>query len=190
MELSLQTLDFQKLKKQCLSGNDQAWEKLFGYFHKESTAIAQYQFRFNEATAEDITQDILIKLVKNLSKITNIRAWLQKSVRNRCIDHFRKKKEVLWENLPEIISKDKTCEMEQMEMLSMLKECISQLHERCQLILHLKFLEGYNQKEISHKIGLPYSQIPVNQSRCLQKLRKIIEKKYPHVLDFLETQQA
>ena len=36
-------------------------------------------------------------LVKNLNSITNISAWLNRAMRNRCIDYLRKKKEILQE---------------------------------------------------------------------------------------------
>ena len=59
-----------------------------------------YYFTNNKQDAEDITQDVLVKLWHNFSTLKKrfVKSWIIKVTRNTCIDFSRKKKE----NVPAI----------------------------------------------------------------------------------------
>jgi RNA polymerase sigma-70 factor (ECF subfamily) len=78
----------------CLEGNREAWEMLI---RKYSSKIFNLTFQFCGIyqEAEDLTQEIFIKLFKRLSRYSfqkSFDAWLFALARNHCIDYYRKHK--------------------------------------------------------------------------------------------------
>jgi uncharacterized protein (UPF0216 family) len=51
----------------------------------------------------------------------------------------------------------------------------------------LRFLESESQKDISLIIDQLYNQIPMQQSRCLKKLKELLEEENPHIWEALQT---
>ena len=42
-------------------------------------------------------------------------------------------------------------------------------------------------KKISEIINIPYNQIPVQQARCVSKLKQLLEKKEPNIWEGLKS---
>src|SRR6266849_7398459 len=84
----------------CLKGDDGAWEDIVGRYWRKVFNLA-YKFVGRHDEAEDLTQDIFLKIFRALhtfDRRANFQTWLISISRNFCIDHYRsvrKEREVM-----------------------------------------------------------------------------------------------
>ena len=79
------------LIEQCLSGDQQAWEIIVRQNWRKVFNVA-YKFVGKHDEAEDLTQDIFLKIFKALNTFdrrANFQTWIISISRNLCIDHYR-----------------------------------------------------------------------------------------------------
>src|SRR5205085_8354286 len=79
------------LIERCLAGDQVAWEEIVRLHRRKVFNIA-YKFVGKHDLAEDLTQDIFLKLYKSLDTFdrrANFQTWLISVSRNLCIDHYR-----------------------------------------------------------------------------------------------------
>jgi RNA polymerase sigma-70 factor (ECF subfamily) len=80
-----------ELIERCLSGDQQAWEQIVRLHWRKVFNVA-YKFVGKHDEAEDLTQDIFLKIFKSLSTFdrrANFQTWLISVSRNFCIDRYR-----------------------------------------------------------------------------------------------------
>src|SRR6186713_3047079 len=79
------------LIERCLVGDQVAWEQIVrGHWRKVFNLAYKFVGRHDEA--EDLTQDIFLKIFKALhtfDRRANFQTWLISISRNLCIDHYR-----------------------------------------------------------------------------------------------------
>src|SRR6187399_3012976 len=79
------------LIERCLNGDQQAWEQIVRQHWRKVFNVA-YKFVAKHDEAEDLTQDIFLKIFKSLDTFdrrANFQTWLISVSRNLCIDHYR-----------------------------------------------------------------------------------------------------
>jgi DNA-directed RNA polymerase sigma subunit (sigma70/sigma32) len=82
-----------QIVERCLSGDDGAWEELI---HTHGRRVYSICFRFtgSEAEAQDLAQDVFLRLYKSLASFRphegSFQVWLARMARNLLIDHYRK----------------------------------------------------------------------------------------------------
>src|SRR3954468_12798224 len=79
------------LIEQCLSGDQAAWETIVRQNWRKVFNVA-YKFVGKHDEAEDLTQDIFLKIFKALrtfDRRANFQTWIVSISRNLCIDHYR-----------------------------------------------------------------------------------------------------
>src|SRR5207237_7451560 len=75
----------------CLHGDEIAWERLVA-MHRRKVFNVAYKFVGRHEEADDLTQDIFLKVFRSLSTFdrrANFQTWLISVSRNLCIDHYR-----------------------------------------------------------------------------------------------------
>src|SRR5262245_22719639 len=75
----------------CLKGDQRAWDDIVRLYWRKVFNVA-YKFVVRQDEAEDLTQDIFLKLFKSLKTFdrrANFSTWLISVSRNLCIDHYR-----------------------------------------------------------------------------------------------------
>jgi RNA polymerase sigma-70 factor (ECF subfamily) len=80
-----------RLIEQCLEGDQVAWEQIVRQNWRKVFNVA-YKFVGKHEEAEDLTQDIFIKIFKALATFdrrANFQTWIVSISRNLCIDHYR-----------------------------------------------------------------------------------------------------
>ena len=88
----MQTTDAE-LVKGCLAGDHAAWETIVRQYHQRIYNLA-YRFtgRFDEA--EDLTQEIFLKVYRTLASYRSesgaLVTWIIRVGRNHIIDHYRR----------------------------------------------------------------------------------------------------
>src|SRR3954469_1737942 len=79
------------LIEQCLAGDQTAWEQIVQQ-HRRKVFNLAYKFVGRHDEAEDLAQDIFLKIFKALhtfDRRANFQTWLISISRNLCIDHYR-----------------------------------------------------------------------------------------------------
>src|SRR5919112_1131750 len=77
--------------QRCLQGDQSAWEEIVRQ-HRRKVFNVAYKFVGKHDEAEDLTQDIFLKIFKSLDTFdrrANFQTWLISVSRNLCIDHYR-----------------------------------------------------------------------------------------------------
>src|SRR5215207_7168145 len=88
---SVSTDAIDTLIQRCLGGDQTAWEDIVRQHRRKVFNIA-YKFTGRHDEAEDLTQDIFLKIFKSLhtfDRRANFQTWLVSVSRNLCIDHYR-----------------------------------------------------------------------------------------------------
>jgi RNA polymerase sigma-70 factor (ECF subfamily) len=82
-----------RLVRQCMAGDSHAWQQLVVFQHRRIYAIC-YRFTGSNTDAEDLTQDVFLKLFKNLASFDthkgSFQTWITTLARNLLVDHFRR----------------------------------------------------------------------------------------------------
>lgn len=144
-----------------------------------------YRMLGNQMEAEDVVQDVFIKLWKmnmRLGEYNSIEALAKTMVKNGSIDQIRKSKLTGNGNNGSFSfsqSEDPSPheQMERSETASILDGIISRLPENYSELIRLRDIEGLSYEEISEKVHLNINAIRVNISRA-RKMVRIEFKKY------------
>jgi RNA polymerase sigma-70 factor (ECF subfamily) len=89
---SLQPGSPEALIDRCLAGDQSAWDAIVKLYWRRVFNVA-YKFVARHDEAEDLTQDIFIRVYKSLGTFdrrANFQSWLISVSRNLCIDHYRR----------------------------------------------------------------------------------------------------
>ena len=129
------------------------------------------------ATAEDILQDVFVKLQKRLGEFQDpakIEGWLFLVARNAVIDHYRTKKPTLEvpESLPVELSATEAIELE--ELHTRLAEVIQSLPKEYREAFVLTAFEGMSQEELAKHLGISVSGAKSRVQRARERLRELV----------------
>jgi len=84
------------LVRRCVAGDAVAWEEIVQRYHRRVFNLC-YRFAGTSDDAQDLTQDVFIKMYRTLSSYDVERGafmtWLTTMTRNLLVDHFRKTKQ-------------------------------------------------------------------------------------------------
>ncbi len=151
-------------------------DKIFNY--------ALYMSR-NRMDAEDITQEVMIRIWKNINKFNfyAARAWIMRTTHNLCIDNLRQKgkqsqREVLIDDyLSERIEDHNSLgSPEKVLTGSMIDETIKSAIEQLPHIHKSPFvlyeIQGFKYREISKILDIPLNSVKVNILRARKQLQK------------------
>ena len=84
------------LVRRCVSGDAAAWQEIVQRYHRRIYNIC-YRFAGSADDAQDLTQEVFIKMYRTLSSYDMERGgfmtWITTITRNLLVDHFRKSKQ-------------------------------------------------------------------------------------------------
>jgi RNA polymerase sigma-70 factor (ECF subfamily) len=96
-ELQKERLAERKLVRRCLLGDDVAWEEIVHGYSRRIFNLC-YRYTSHRAEAEDLTQEIFIRICQNLrsfrSDTGSFRNWAMRLSRNLIIDRYRKSRRI------------------------------------------------------------------------------------------------
>ncbi|MFT4678799.1 MAG: RNA polymerase sigma-70 factor (family 1) [Flavobacteriales bacterium] len=144
--------------------------KLFGF------ALRYVQ---NRQVAEDIVQDIMLKVWDNkneLEEIKNIEAWCMTLTRNRSLDHLKAKSSKtseLNDNHMSLVS-DSTPDkaLERKEVMTKIKEVVDKLPIKQREVVELRDFKGFSYKEIAEIVGTDINLVKVNLHRARKAIKE------------------
>ena len=86
-------LDWSQIVRRCMDGDSGAWAELVRTHHRRVYGLC-YRFTNNPSDAEDLTQDVFLKVYSNLSSFDNgrgsLQVWITTMTRNLLVDNFRR----------------------------------------------------------------------------------------------------
>ena len=138
----------------------------------------------DEEDAKDSVQDLYLKLWENkqtLMEVENMSSYTMKILRNLCLDKLRKKRETELEMCDYVSMQDNTSlykNIEQKNMIKVIKQYINQLPELQRTIVRLRDVEGYEIKEIAYITASTENAVSANLSRARQKIRNYLEQDF------------
>ena len=155
---------------------DQHKNKIYNY--------SLYMVR-NQMDAEDVTQEVMIRIWRNINKFKFIaaRAWIMRTTHNLCLDYLRRRsrkynREVLIDDqLSEKIGDERNSMMpdkvlNQNIIDENIKKAIENLGENLRSPFVLYELQGFKYKEISKILDIPLNSVKVNILRARKQLQK------------------
>lgn len=130
----------------------------------------------SEADAEDILQDVFLKVHGSLGSLAEerrLQAWIYRITRNAVIDHYRQRRTVeLPTELPDDADADPS-DGPRAQLSTCLARFIQRLPPRYREIMQLTELEGLTQEEAAARLGLSLSGAKSRVQRAREQLRQM-----------------
>jgi len=179
-------VQIERIIEECLEGKEGAWKMLVDSYSKRVFNMA-YQFAGSYEEAEDLTQEIFLKLYSSLPKYDlekNFSAWFLTLARNYMIDNYRKTK---WEKKTRdefnehLLSSDAFDSPEngmvREESKKLIWESLNHLSPEIRMAVILRDIQGKKYEEIAEIINLPLGTVKSRVNRGRLQLAKILKEK-------------
>jgi RNA polymerase sigma factor (sigma-70 family) len=173
-----QALTDSELVARCRAGDQQAWAELVDRFSRYVYAISVQAFRLSDADAEDVFQEVFARAYQHLDGLRDdaaVRPWLAQLTRRLCIDRLRasaRERPTTDEEL-ELAGSEETLTL--LEEALTVHEALAEVPEHCREILDRFFARDESYKTIGEALDLPSGTIASRISRCLARLRELLE---------------
>lgn len=187
-------LDDIEVVRRCREGDDEAWELLIARY-KQRVFYLSYQFVGDFAEAEDLVQEVFLKLYGTLDRFDDrqsFKAWMTAVTRNFLIDHYRrhhKQKRLLQggdEALRTIADKSPSPvrRVERRERAELLRKGLDALPDTLRQAVVLRDVQGLAYDEIARELRIPVGTVKsrINRGRCelAAALRSELKELFPH----------
>ncbi|MCX6718308.1 MAG: RNA polymerase sigma factor [Candidatus Staskawiczbacteria bacterium] len=182
-----QLTEDKKLIQQYLKGDSSSLDFLIEKYLKTIYSFV-YKNVGSPTDAEDITQEVFVKVWKNMKKFDqnkNFRPWIFQIAKNTSIDYLRKKKSIpfsRFENekgqnlLVDNIAEKPLNLLENLSDKKTIAVAMQNLTEKEQKIINLRHVEGLSFREIAETFEESVNTIKSRYRRTLSSLRKSIKK--------------
>lgn len=145
-----------------------------------SPRLYRYAMRLlgDVATAEDCVSETFSRFLKALQAGRGPRDYLQaylfRTAHNLVADYYRRQPvtEELDDDLPELETTEETADLNLSQRR--VRDALHQLTEDQQQVVSLKFLEGWENREIARALDKPVGAVKSLQHRALAQLQKIL----------------
>jgi RNA polymerase sigma-70 factor (ECF subfamily) len=175
------------LIERCLNGDQQAWEQIVRQHWRKVFNVA-YKFVAKHDEAEDLTQDIFLKIFKSLDTFdrrANFQTWLISVSRNLCIDHYRsvrKERETIDRDVdpgdlsPVSHEVSPYAALEQRDRVALLREAMAALPETLRTAVLLRDIRELSYQEIADTLQLPEGTVKSRINRGRTELARQIKR--------------
>ncbi len=179
--------DEKDLVERCRKGDDEAWREMVDHLGQRVYSVA-YHFSLKREDAEELSQEIFLKVFENLHRYDGsypLLAWVVSLARNLCIDRYRRKKRersfrfVSDEAVAPLLKSDDdpAAEALRRERTKILFWALSEIPEDLAEILVLRDLEGLAYEEIGKSLELPDGTVKSRLFRARAEVaRKVRER--------------
>ena len=173
--------------ERCLHGDQAAWEQIVRLYWRKVFNVA-YKFVGRHDMAEDLTQDVFLKLYKSLNTFdrrANFQTWLISVSRNLCIDHYRsvrKERETVNQDVDASelspISTDTPADrqLEQRDRVVLLRQALDKLAPTLRSAVMLRDIHELTYQEIADQLHLPEGTVKSRINRGRTELARQIQK--------------
>lgn len=155
--------------------------------HRHSDAVYRFSRSIlgNAEDAEDATQEILLKLWRNVSDVSTMRAqgWIMKTTRNHCLNVLRQRSRVAavlsdgdggLEGIMDEKNRGGETVIYGSELRSRIDDALNLLPEKLKSVFVLYEVNGMKYREISECLDIPINSVKVYLSRSRSRLKEIL----------------
>lgn len=164
-------------------GDAHAWNTIVERYERLVWSVVR-GFRLGEATAADVCQTVWLRLVENCQRIREpdrLPAWLCATAKNECLRTVRTQQRTIPSDFDYDLVDHDAGELDTTllrdEQLERLAAAFDELADDCRRLLRLLVTDPpLDYDTISELIGRPKGSIGPTRARCLEKLRRILER--------------
>ena len=164
-------------------GDSQAWSEIVDRYERLVWSVVR-GYRLDEAASSDVSQTVWLRLVENCDRIRDperLPGWLATTARNEALRLVRANKrtipsefefDLVDESLPDL-----DASLIKEERLRRLVEAFNEMGDDCQKLLRLLTTDPpLDYDAIAELIDRPKGSIGPTRARCIEKLRRIMER--------------
>ena len=179
--------DIEALIRRCLRGDQLAWDAIVKQYWRKVFNVA-YKFVAKHDEAEDLTQDIFLKIFKSLDTFdrrANFQTWLISISRNLCIDHYRsvrKERETIDRAVdandltPTSPEPGPIAALEHRDRVALLRQAMSALPDTLRTAVLMRDIQELSYQEIADRLRLPEGTVKSRINRGRTELARQIRK--------------
>lgn len=167
----------------CQQGDRDAFRCLFETYKDKVFSIAAYSLDGDRTVAEDVTQQIFLKLftaIRQFRGDSEFTTWLYRLVVNACLDERRRRRRLLpWGTTQTTdamsnVSDRKPQERQyaRLEVAEAVRVAIEELKPKFRLPILLKYIEGLSYEEIAEVMGCSKGTVASRLNRGHSQLAK------------------
>jgi RNA polymerase sigma-70 factor (ECF subfamily) len=178
-----------ELVKRCLAGDNFAWENLLRV-HTRKVYNLCYRFTGRPAEAEDLTQEVFIKIFQTLKTFDAAQGafstWLARIARNHLVDHYRRtKKDRVTTSLEDELgfleekpspTVEPVTQVESRERKELLQRALDRLSPDLREAVILRDLQDFDYGEIAQVLGVPEGTVKSRINRGRLELARVIKR--------------
>ena len=190
------------LIRRCIAGDAAAWEEIVQRYHRRIYNIC-YRFSGSGDDAQDLTQDVFIKMYKTLNSYDLERGafmtWVTTITRNLLVDHFRKRKhDRMTDSLDSPVSEhedamplsdqieDKTlppdARVQSRETSETVHHALQKLSPELREAVILRDLQDMDYKDIANVLKVPEGTVKSRINRGRAELARLLQRTYRQVM--------
>lgn len=188
--------EWQVLVERCLKGDSFAWTELVKAHHRRVYGLC-FRFTGSATDAEDLTQEVFLKVYGNLTSFDLARGtfqtWITTMTRNLLVDHFRRSRALRvtdsmdagWESdgdemplMRRLAEKGPTQHDRavQKEIEKMVQEALTKISPELREAVILRDLQDMDYKEIAQVLRIPEGTVKSRISRGRAELARLLER--------------
>ena len=185
-----------KLVRLCMAGDQQAWQQLVLSQHRRIYGIC-FRFTGSASDAEDLTQDVFLKVYRNLASFDTERGsfqtWIATLARNLLVDHFRRTRlERATDSLDASLSSEEDgatmgdrladprpsqeAHASGLELKARIQQALAQLSPELREAVVFRDLEDMDYKEIAQVLKIPEGTVKSRISRGRGELARLLQR--------------
>jgi RNA polymerase sigma-70 factor (ECF subfamily) len=194
-------IDWSQVVRRCMDGDSGAWAEMVRAHHKRVYGLC-YRFTGNPADAEDLTQDVFLKIYSNLASFDSARGslqvWITTMTRNLLVDNFRRTRnqratsslDENWESAEDLKPVDRLTARgpsqhelaAQKELAAMVQSALAKVSVELREAVILRDLQDLDYKEIAQVLGIPEGTVKSRISRGRAELARLLERNKREVM--------
>src|SRR6185437_14230602 len=194
-------IDWSQVVRRCMDGDSGAWAELVRIHHRRVYGLC-YRFTNNSADAEDLTQDVFLKIYSNLASFDmargSLQVWITTMTRNLLVDNFRRTRnqrstdslDAGWDETDELRPIDRLTasgpspheKAAQKELAKMVQGALAKVSIELREAVILRDLQDMDYKEIAQVLGIPEGTVKSRISRGRAELARLLERNKREVM--------
>ena len=178
-----------ELVKRCLGGENPAWEDLLRVHARKVYSVC-YRFTGRGTEAEDLTQEIFIKVFQTLKTYDaaqgTFSTWLSRVARNHLVDHYRRtRKDRVTTSLEDELGHleerptaavEPVARVEARERKEMLQAALNKLSPDMREAVILRDFQDLDYEEIAQVLGVPEGTVKSRINRGRLELARVLKR--------------
>ena len=162
--------------------DERAFTYLYDMYSKSLFSVINVLIK-NREEAEDVLQDVFVKIWKNIDSYHESKGrfytWILNIARNTSIDKLRSKnfnnnqKNLSSDNFVNYFE-DSSKLADKVDTIG-LQEFVKRLKPKCIQIIDLLFFKGYTQQEASDELAIPLGTVKTQNRNCINDLRNYLK---------------